>query len=111
MHFACQSGIRRVALAEKENFQPVEMLWVAVMHKLASKSLHDSVEHRERPAPFADALRCFIVRRLALLLRDRWADRLKKSINDTMAVFTGILFQWRSPISKKRKRNWGDVRN
>jgi hypothetical protein len=26
---------------------------------------------------------------------------LKRSINDTMAVFTGILFQWRSPISKK----------
>jgi hypothetical protein len=76
------------------------------MHKLASQSLHDSVEHRERSAPFEDPLRRFIVRRLALLLRDRWADRLKRSINDTMAVFTGILFQWRSPISKKRKRNW-----
>jgi hypothetical protein len=90
---------------------PVEMLWVAVMHKLASQSLHDSVEHRERPAPFEDPLRRFTVRRLALLLRDRWADRLKRSINDTMAVFTGVLFQWRSPISKKTKRNWANVRN
>ena len=38
---------------QKENFKPFEMLRVAVMHKLAPHSLHDSIEHCKRPAPEA----------------------------------------------------------
>ena len=67
VHFASQRGIRRVGLPEKEHLQPFEMLRAAVMHELVAQSLHDSVEHRKRPAPFEDPLRRLIVRRLALV--------------------------------------------
>src|ERR1019366_6273929 len=52
VHFACQRGIGSVGLSEKEHLQPFEMLRAAVMHELVAQFLHDSIEHRKRPALF-----------------------------------------------------------
>src|SRR5439155_3271082 len=43
------------------------MLRAAMMHELAPQSLHDSVEHRQGPAPLEDPLRRLVVRGLALV--------------------------------------------
>ena len=56
-----------VGLPEKEHLQPIEMLQAAVMHELVAQFLHDSIEHRKRPAPLEDPLRRLVVRRLALV--------------------------------------------
>jgi hypothetical protein len=37
------------------------------MHEVLRQFFYDSIEHRKRPSPFEDALRCLIVRRLALV--------------------------------------------
>src|SRR5437667_2754552 len=54
-------------MPEKEHLQPLEMLRAAVTHELVPQFLDDSVENRERPAPFEHPLRSLIVRRLALV--------------------------------------------
>jgi hypothetical protein len=38
-----------------------------MLHKLVPQFLHDSIEHRKRPAPFEDPLRRLVVSRLALV--------------------------------------------
>ena len=56
-----------VGLIEKEALQPVEMVQASMLDELGPESVHDSVEHRERPAPLEDPLRRLVVRRLALI--------------------------------------------
>lgn len=51
------------------------------------------------------------IRKLAEEAQVAILQETKANARDTMAFFTGILFQWRSPISKQRKRNWANVRN
>ncbi len=46
-------------MPQKEHLQPLEMLRAALMHKLIPQSLHHSIEHCKRPAPFEDPLRRF----------------------------------------------------
>src|ERR1035438_10004008 len=89
VHFACQRGIRRVRLPEKEHLQPFEMLQVAVMHELVPQFLHDPVKHRERPTPLENPLRRFIVRRLALVAL--FAGREFKWYNRSAAAFARAL--------------------
>src|SRR3954453_14685424 len=59
------------------------MLRGAVLHELFPQSLHPPIEHRKRPAPFKDALRGFIMRRLALIAL--FAGREFERHNDTAA--------------------------
>ncbi len=43
------------------------MLPAAVMHELVPQLLHDSAEHRKRPAPFEDPFRRLTVHRLVFI--------------------------------------------
>src|SRR5215510_14951396 len=76
-------------MPEKEHLQPLEMLGAAVTHELVPQFLHDSVEHRKRPAPFEQPLRGFIVRRLALVAF--FAKREFKGHNRPAATFVSAL--------------------
>ena len=54
-------------MAQKEQLQSLEMLRATMAHKLVAQCLHDSVEHRKRPAAFEDPLGRLVVARLPLV--------------------------------------------